>query len=468
MSKEEILSLITQGEGQRLEFKKSVAELDRVIQTLTAFANTNSDGGCILVGIGDKGKAKGVIIGKETTKQIADKISAYTDPVLYPKIEVVKESQDKGIIVITIDGSPNKPHLAFGRAYKRVGSTTTQMTRDEYERLLLVKHEDKFQFDSQICEGATLEDIDEEKMRWFLRKAKHERNLDIDPKTPAKEALERLKLLKEERLTNAAILLFGNDPQKFFLQARVRCARFKGTVAVDFLDMKIIDGNIIDQVDNAERFILSHIKKAAKVVMFKREEVWEYPPDALREAIVNAVCHRDYESPGNVKVAVFDDRVEITDPGALPEPLTPRMLKQDHDSIPRNRLIANAFFLIRNIEQWGKGTNKIVQWCVEHGLNEPDFEEIGGGFLVKFYAPEDLLSLIPEKGKVDLKKLGLNERQIEALSLMVNKGRKLSREDYEKIFKVSKATAYRDLKKLMDKAIIKEEGIYKNVVYASV
>ncbi|MBU1614727.1 putative DNA binding domain-containing protein, partial [bacterium] len=162
MSKEEILSLIAQGgKRQRLEFKESVAELDRVIQTLTAFANTNSDGGCVFIGVGDKGKIKEVIIGQETIKQIADRISAHTDPVLYPEIEVVKESGDKGIIVITIDGSPNKPHLAFGRAYKRVGSTTTQMTRAEYERLLLEKHKDKLQFDSEICEGATLKDIDE-------------------------------------------------------------------------------------------------------------------------------------------------------------------------------------------------------------------------------------------------------------------------------------------------------------------
>lgn len=465
MTKEQLHKLIAQGEGQQVEFKKSVAELDKVIQALAAFANTNANGGCVLIGVVDKGKIKEVVIGKETIKKIADKISAHTDPLLYPKIEVVKRSGNKGIIVITIDGSSNKPHLAFGRAYKRVGSTTTRMTRDEYERLLLARHENKFQFDCQICEGATLEDIDEEKVRWFLRKAKVERNLDIDPATPVKETLERLQLLKEDRLTNAAILLFGNDPQRFFLQVRIRCARFKGNVAIDFLDMKIIDGNIIDQVDNAEKFILSHIKKAAKVVMFKREEVWEYPPDALREAIVNAVCHRDYDSPGNVKIAVFDDRVEITDPGALPEPLTPRMLKQNHESIPRNRLIANAFFLIKNIEQWGKGTNKIVQWCVEHGLNEPDFEEIGGGFLVKFYAPEDLLSLIPEKGKIDLKELGLNERQIEALRLMVNEGEVFTNKKYREKFNVSNKTAATDLNQLVKSRQITSQGKGRSIKY---
>ncbi|MBU1615697.1 putative DNA binding domain-containing protein [bacterium] len=223
MSKEEILSLIAQGEGQRLEFKESVAELDRVIQTLTAFANTNSDGGCILVGIGDKGKVKEVIIGQETIKQIADKISAHTDPLLYPEIEVVKESGDNGIIIITIGGSPNKPHLAFGRAYKRVGSTTTQMTRDEYERLLLAKHESKFQFDCQICEGATIEDIDEKKVGWFLRIARAKRGLTLNDSTPVGELLTHLQLVSEAGLTNAAVMLFGKSPDRFFLQSEIKC-----------------------------------------------------------------------------------------------------------------------------------------------------------------------------------------------------------------------------------------------------
>lgn len=324
-----------------------------------------------------------------------------------------------------------------------------------------------FLWDSQACEEATLDNVNEEKVRWFLRKAKVEMNLDIDPNTPVREALERLKLLKEGRLTNAAILLFGNDPQKFFLQARIRCARFKGNTAIDFLDMKVIDGNIIDQIDDSEKFILSHIKKAAKVVMFEREEVWEYPPDAIREAIVNAVCHRDYGSGGNVRVAVFDDRIEITNPGTLPEPLTPKMLKQNHESIPRDRLIANAFFLIRNIEQWGKGTNKIVQWCVKHGLGEPDFEEIGGGFMVKFHSPEDLLSLIPEKGKIDLKELGLNERQIGALRLMVNEGKAFTNRTYREQFKVSNQTCVRDMRLLDKLDLISIEGKGKNVRYGA-
>ena len=179
--------------------------------------------------------------------------------------------------------------------------------------------------------------------------------------------------------------------------------------------------------------------------MFKREEAWEYPPDAIREAIVNALVHRDYRVSGNIRVGIYDDRVEITNPGELLEPLTPKMLKKEHESILRNPLLANAFFLTRDIEQWGRGTNKIVNWCVGHGLKEPDFEEIGGGFMVKFHAPEEILALVPDKTKVDLRELGLNERQVEALRLMVNGGQVFTNKRYREMFRVSRETATRDL-----------------------
>jgi ATP-dependent DNA helicase RecG len=326
----------------------------------------------------------------------------------------------------------------------------------------------KLHWDERICERATLGDIDEGKVKWFLEKARYERRLEIDPDTSVKETFERLEMARNGRLANAAVLLFGKSPQRFFLQAKLRCARYKGVTPVTFIDLKVIEGNIIDQIEEAESFVLSHIKRAAKIVMFRREEVWEYPPSALREAIVNAVCHRDYSSTGDITIGILDDRIEISNPGRLPEPLTPAMLKQKHKSIPRNPLIANAFFLIKNIEQWGEGTNKIVRWCLEHKLKEPDFEEIGGGFLVRFYAPEDILSLIPEPTKVDLRELGLNERQIGALRTMVNEGKKFTTEEYAKTFRVSRKTAIRDFKKLRESNFVTKIGVKKGAFYVAI
>ncbi|MCK4734860.1 MAG: hypothetical protein KAT65_20570, partial [Methanophagales archaeon] len=143
---------------------------------------------------------------------------------------------------------------------------------------------EKVYWDELTCEEANLENIDEEKVRWFLEKARFERRLEISPDISVREALERLNVIKNNKLTNAAILLFGKEPQKFFLQTKLRCARYKGTTPITFIDLRIIEGNIINHVEEAENFVLSHIKKAAKIVGFKRQEVWEYPINALREA----------------------------------------------------------------------------------------------------------------------------------------------------------------------------------------
>jgi ATP-dependent DNA helicase RecG len=178
-----------------------------------------------------------------------------------------------------------------------------------------------------------------------LRKAKYERNFDVEPETLLKEALERLELIRNDALTNAAILLFGKNPQKFFYQAETRCGRFKGTEPVKpFIDMKVFSGNIIEQVDKSLGFVLEHI--SMKVYLAgkpEREERYEYPVDAIREAIINAVCHRDYETSTNIQIRIFDDRIEVWGCGPLPEPLTLEDLKKKH-SVSNNSLI-NTFYL---------------------------------------------------------------------------------------------------------------------------
>jgi ATP-dependent DNA helicase RecG len=182
------------------------------------------------------------------------------------------------------------------------------MNKEEIERMILERK--KVYWDSLICEEASLKDIDEEKVRWFLRKAKNERNFNINVEIPIREALERLELIKNGKLTNAAILLFGKNPQRFFYQAETRCARFKGISPVEFTDMKVFGGTLIEQVENAVSFVLDHIPMRV-VITGKpgREEIYEYPPFAIREAIVNAICHRDYTIMSNVQVRIFDDRI---------------------------------------------------------------------------------------------------------------------------------------------------------------
>jgi len=333
------------------------------------------------------------------------------------------------------------------------------MSKDEYESLILEKHKEKLRFDNQICKEASLKDIDQEKVRWFLRKAKVERNFDVDIDLSLREILNRLDLLADDKLTNTAILMFGKNPQKFFLQAETRCARFKGTKSVKpFIDMKVIGGSISEQIDQAEKFILLNIKKSAWIEPGKieRQEKWEYPPDAIREAITNALGHRDYYSTANVHISVFDDRIEIWNPGKLPPPLTPEDLKKEHKSIPINPSLSNLLFLIKYIERWGTGTNDIVKWCVQHGLPEPIFKEVTGGFSVilrKFQLPEDLESI------------ELNERQKQVIEYL-KKNRKITNREYQNLCPdINRETLRKDLNDLINKKIIVRKGEKRGVYY---
>ena len=458
-----IRELIRQGESETLEFKRSLVLRDEIGTAISAFSNAL--GGVIMIGVTDSGEISGVDIGANTIENEASYIKRHTDPKIFPFIKVL-EAGGKNIVAIEVEESNDKPVFFKKYAHKRVGKSNQRMSSSEMRRLA---HEDKpkLWWDERICEDAGLEDIDEEKVRWFLEKARFERRLEVSHDAPIRDTLEKLNLIKKNNLTNAAILLFGKRPQSFFLQSKLRCARYKGTTPVDFIDMRVIEGNIIDQVEDAEKFARAHIKKAAKIVGFERLEVWEYPLNALREAIVNAICHRDYASSSDITIGIFDDRIEISNPGTLPEPLTPDDLKRKHKSIPRNPLVANAFFLIRNVEQWGEGTNKIVEWCLEHGLREPDFEDIAGGFLVRFYAPDDILSLIPEPGKINLEELGLNERQIKALNRMVNEQEKFTVKKYAGYFNISNKTAIRDFKGLINTGFVIKIGVKKGSYYAA-
>ena len=447
--------IISQGESETVEFKKSPSESKEIIKTISAFANTK--GGKIFIGISNSGKVPGVEIGKDTIECLTNQITQNTDPKVHPRITVEK-IDEKQIIIIKVKESSDHLVLASGRPYKRIGKSTLRMSKDEYERIILEKHKDKLYFDSQICKEATLADIDKEKIKWFLKKAKAERNLNIDSSASPSEALKRLNLLVDNKPTNTAILMFGKNPQRFFIQSEIRCARFKGIKAVKpFIDMKVINGSIYEQIDQAEKFILFNIKKAAWIEPGKieRQEKWEYPPDAIREAIINAIAHRDYYSSANVHISIFDDRIEIWNPGKLPPPLTPKDLKEEHKSIPVNPSLANLLFLIKYIERWGTGTNDIIKWCREEDLPEPIFKEVTGGFAVvlrKFQIPENLESL------------ELNERQRKAIEyLKIHKN--ITRKIYIEINNISPRQANKDLNDLLEKRLIRKQGRGRAISY---
>ena len=438
-----IVEIIKAGESETTEFKTSLAEWKDVIESISAFSNKN--GGTIFIGVGDNCESIGADIGKKTIEVLANQIKQNTDPVIYPSIHVEIVDERK-IIVVDVAEYEQKPVFAFGRAFVRVGKSNQKLGSEGIRNLAL--NTSKIYWDGRACVGADLEDIDEGKLRWFLKGAKYERRLDLDPDTSVRETLEKLYLLRDEIPTNAAILLFGKDPQRFFGHSEIRCARFKGTKPLEFIDMKVFGGNLIDQREDAVEFVKEHIKLHVKIVGLERVETWEYPIDAIREAITNAICHRDYEEYANVQIRIFDDRIEIWGCGSLPEPLTVDDLKQSHRSILRNPLIGKCLFLIKFIEHWGTGTNRIIDACVAHGLPEPIFEELSGSLVVtlrKMISKESLMGM------------DLNERQIKAVSYVEEKG-SITNKEYQVLFDVSRVTATRDLKLLEGKDLLKRIG----------
>jgi len=446
----DIRKLIQQGESQKTEFKTSLSLSKEIGHTICAFANTL--GGNILVGISDKQKIIGLDVGKNTLENLANWIKQNTDPQIYPEIKVYKLNR-KNIIKISVKQSIEKPAFFKTHAFQRVGKTNQRISAGKI-RELAKQEKIKLHWDERVCKRVGLADIDKEKVRWFLKKAKQERRLEIDPKMLIKQALEKLELARNSRLTNAAILLFGKNPQKFFMQAETRCARFKGIKPLKFIDMKVFAGNIIDQRDDAIEFVKDHIRLQAEIIGMERVETWEYPIEAIREAVTNAICHRNYEISANIQIRIFDDRVEIWGCGSVPEPLTVEALKGEHKSILRNSLVGKCLFLIKFIEQWGTGTNRIINSCLRHGLPEPIFKELSGDLVVilrKYHITEEILER-------------LSERQRKIMEYL-REHKKINRKECMTLLNTSKDTVYRDLSELKKNGIITRVGQGKNIYY---
>lgn len=442
--------LINRGESENTEFKTSLAEWRDVVETISAFSNRN--GGSIFIGVGDDCDIVGVDCGKSTIENMANQIKQNTDPVIYPSIRI-EVIEGKTIIVIDVKDFEQKPVLAFSRAFMRVGKSSQKIGHEEIRRLALSAS--KVYWDGRVCEGAGLEDIDEGKVKWFLNRAKSERRLELDSETPVKEALNKFNLLKGGMPTNAAILLFGKAPQRFFAQSEIRCARFKGLKPLEFIDMKVFGGDIIAQRDDALEFVKEHIRLHAQIIGTERVERWEYPIEAIREAITNAICHRDYEIASNVQIRIFDDRVEVWGCGQLPEPLIPGDLRSEHKSILRNPSVAECLFLIKFIEQWGTGTNRMIERCLDHGMPEPLFDEVAGDFVVTFRKYSFTDEVLNE----------LNERQQNAIEYLLEH-KKITNREYREINPdISERTALNDLNELVHKNMVAAKGEKKHRYY---
>lgn len=272
-------------------------------------------------------------------------------------------------------------------------------------------------FDASFDNGATLEDLDEDKMRNFIHMARLKRNFPLPIETSPAVLLAHLDLIDDDgRIANAALLLFGKKPQKYFIASEVKCVQFYGDVVEKPMPAyQIYRGDVFELVDQATSFVMSRINNwvgtregGERAAIPTRPEL---PMDAVREAIVNAVCHRDYTSNASVQVMLFRNRLEICNPGVLPYGLTVQKLHGPHKSLPANPLLADPMYWNGYIEKVGTGTEDIINKCREYGLRTPEFYQ-EEDFRVVIWRMEDSLGdpkVIQDDPKViqdDPKKMG--------------------------------------------------------------
>ena len=242
-------------------------------------------------------------------------------------------------------------------------------------------------FDASICPGATLDDIDDEKVKWFVDRARRLRNADIEDGMPTQSVLKHLKLLsdKDGGLTNAAILLFGKNPQRFHISSEVKCVQWYGTERhKPMLSYQIYKGSLFDMADEAVAFVLSklnlHVGTRESGAQVERE--YEIPASAVAEAIINAIAHRDYSSSGSVQVELYADRLVIRNPGKINPALTKAELFMEHSSYPNNCLIADQLYQTKHIEKFGTGFTDLLYSCRKAGLADPVVDDSRSEFVL--------------------------------------------------------------------------------------
>ena len=342
-------------ESEKIELKSTFGEWKEIIISLTSFANKS--GGTVIVGISDDMQPLGLSLGKDTIEDFLNKLKNHTDPVLYPSVSI-KTYGIGEIVEISIPESDYKPVFCFEKAYIRVGKTNQKISTQELKEL--IKRYEPTNFDEQILRFLVpLNEFEE----------KHIKNLD-------------------SVLTNAEYLCYTKE-NKYFPNAIVKAARFKGSNMATFLANQDFQGNITDMADQLLEFIKRNINK--KFVIkgeAKHTEVWDYPLLALREAILNALVHRDYSDPGNIQVRIFDDHLEILSPGLLPKALDMKKIFTASRSIPRNKKIVSIFHKMGLIEQWGSGFHRMLEACKENKNPQPVLNEVAGAFVISFFKNE--------------------------------------------------------------------------------
>lgn len=454
MTKDEVLALYQQGKGQGIDFRAEGVRPSKLAEILIAFANAS--GGKVLVGVdGRTSEIKG-LRAPESARDKALQASLLCDPpLIVPLPEVVALDEKKLLLIEVPAGLPHVYNLC-GRYLIRVGKRNQPIPSHQLRQLFVERGE--VSYESLPTPAATLEDIGWDKVERYLS------SLEGISATSPQEALQKRGCLTVDgKPTNAGILLFGAEPKHFFRSCEIIVVRYAGRyMGEEFLRENISD-TLPEQIRRAEAFLINNMRKGVHLVGLEREERLEYPLEAVREAIVNAVAHRDYSIKGDeIRIFMFADRIEFYSPGRLPGHVTVKNIVEERFS--RNEAIVQVLADMGFIERLGYGIDRMIWLMEDEGLPPPVFREMANGFKVSLYGHGERLT----SEEVDASRwalLHLNKRQERALEYLTEHKRITNREYHELFPEVSAETIRRDLADLVKKDLLLKIGRKRATYY---
>lgn len=434
MNIDQLRQLISQGESDHLEFKNSTTQLKAAFKTACAFLN--GSGGHVLFGVKNNGELVGQQVTDNTKLEIANEIRKI-EPNIQIGIQYIPLPNNLQVIVLDISRGAHVPYAYDGRPFERIASATSKMTQHRYEQLIVQRAYLNHNWTEFLSNEYSLDDLDHDEIRnCVIEGIQHNRISHETINYSIEQILTNFNLIQNNSLTNAALVLFCKT-NKIFLRCEIKMARFRGTDKLSgFIDNQWETGNIFQLMQLAHHFANRHLPIASFFEPGKLERIDQpaVPQLALREALINAFCHRNYnEKSASPHLAIYDDRLEIWNPGGLLSGITLEQLKKPHTSFQRNELIANVFYKRGWIEKWGTGTIRMLEHCHNNGSPEPTFSEEFYGFSVVFPFKEPM-NTAPMITHVELSSpQQLSPRQKDIITILTTGGEMSLKEIYNKL-----------------------------------
>lgn len=450
MNIEQLKLLIAEGEGLTVEFKeKYTPKIDRDIVALA-----NAKGGFIVLGVNDEGKITGEKLTNQTKAEIVS-IARNCDP----PITLSELSHIGGVVVIEVPAGEDKPHSCSSGYFRRLDAVTQKMSQKEVRTMFRATTD--LLFESLRCEGFSFSDVSLKKVKAFLKEAKT--SFEVS-KANLSSFLSSVGIYKDNEINNAGALMFAADINKFIPYSETILGAFKGTNKTHIYDRKDVRDDLLTQLNEAEEFLKKHLNVRSDIRGMNRYDIYEIPLDALREAVVNAIIHRDYSMRGtSIYVSVFDDRVEIVNPGGLPSGVTKQNFGKE--SVRRNLIIADLFHRMGKVERMGGGIGRMRDLMKDAGLKGPIFEPDTFFRAIFHRNPEYSLKPAMESGSQKrvvgkgvegvVEKISLNQRKIfEAIT----KDPTISAQTLSEMIGISHRKIQMNIAKLKDYRLLKRIG----------